>query len=362
MHRRALARFAAVAAAAALVVVAVLGHRTASAQDPARPVAAADEERPVVPTAGASVVTVGFHVFQVREVDLKAQTFYVDFYYWFRYRATDEEKGKEIERTEFMNGKLDTREELDRKIVNGETYVCWRAAGTFSFTAELRNYPFDTQRFEIVLEHPVLETDAIVYADDEKSYGRSRVPRAFWGAKESVDIPEFSLKGTERTASEAVYHTDFGDPSRQQPASTYSRFKISMRFARDFMPYFFKIVIPLIVIMAMAYLVFFLPPKEIQTASALSVTALLSCIAFNLTVAGNLPDVGYLIVSDKFFLATYILLFFTLFHSVVTFIWEDRGKHALAEKWERTSRIVFPVLYVGAFVYLLVGALTSGRG
>jgi hypothetical protein len=108
----------------------------------------------------------------------------------------------------------------------------------------------------------------------------------------------------------------------------------------------------------MAYLVFFLPAKEIQTASGLAITALLSCIAFNITVSQNLPEVGYLVVSDKFFLSTYILLFLTLLQSVLTFAWNDQGHDV--SKWDTISRIVFPLLYVLVFGYLLVQALNAG--
>jgi hypothetical protein len=307
-------------------------------------------------------VTLGFYVFDVRDVDLKNEKFFADFYVWVRYPvpagAAAEARAREIEKFEFMNGKVDARDEQDRKTVKGETYVCWRMSGTFSFEARLHNYPFDTQDLSIVIEHASLESDKLVFADDLESYGRSGAARSTWGAKEGLDIPEFTLRSTDRIASLELYKTDFGDPERVTNKTVYSRFTYSMKFARDFWPYFFKIIIPLIVIMAMAYLVFFLPAKEIQTASGLAITALLSCIAFNITVTQNLPEVGYLVVSDKFFLCTYILLFLTLLHSVLSFGRYDRGLDV--SRWDSVAQILFPMLYVSSFAYLMVEALTAG--
>ncbi|HVY61591.1 MAG TPA: hypothetical protein VHF22_08060, partial [Planctomycetota bacterium] len=306
-------------------------------------------------------VTLGFYVFDVRDVDLKNEKFFADFYLWMRYPAPEAETetaSREIEKFEFMNGRVDVREEQDRKVVRGETYVCWRMSGTFSFEARLHNYPFDTQDLGIVIEHSSLESDRLVFVDDLESYKRSGVPPAFWGTKEGLDIPEFTLRSTERTSALSEYKTDFGDPERHASKTVYSRFEYSMKFARDFWPYFFKIIIPLIVIMAMAYLVFFLPAKEIQSASGLAITALLSCIAFNITVTQNLPEVGYLVVSDKFFLCTYILLFLTLLHSVLTFAWDDQGVDM--KRWDAMAVWVFPVLYIASFAYLMTQALSAG--
>jgi hypothetical protein len=316
------------------------------------------------PAEGPTKVAIGYHIFDIRNVDLKAQSFYADFYMWMRYIPKDETQKALIEKKwEFMNGKAESKPE--EAIVDeaddaaGQRYVCWRMSGTFNFKAYLRNYPFDTQTLEIAIEHATLETGDVLFMDDTDSYKKSAIPDSLWGVKEDLDIPEFSLRRTDRRTTESVYKTDFGDPRNTKGTSSYSRFVVSIKFSRDFMPYFFKIIIPLIVIVAMAYLVFFLPPKEIQTASGLAITALLSCIAFNVSVSQNLPEVGYLVVSDKFFICTYILLFLTLLQCVMTYVWHDVGRTEFAEKWDKICRIVFPILYVAAFSYLLGQALMT---
>ncbi|HVY61158.1 MAG TPA: hypothetical protein VHF22_05860, partial [Planctomycetota bacterium] len=291
--------------------------------------------------------------------DLRSASFFADFYLWMRYSVPsgDTETAAQLEKLEFMNGKADAREELDRKVVRGETYVCWRVSGTFHFDTQLRAYPFDTQALDIVIEQPLLEETDCVFKEDLASYGRSAIPPALWGAKEGLDIPEFTLKRTERRIVSSTYKTDFGDLDRKQPTTTYSRFIFSMKFARDFMPYIFKILIPLLVILAMAYLVFFLPPKEIQSASGLGISALLSAIAFNISIAQNLPEVGYLVVSDKFFIGTYLILLLTLGQSVGCYAWHDRDESdPRPAQWLRRCRYIFPVLYVSMFAYLLTQA------
>ena len=319
---------------------------------------AADETPDEPGEHAAEPVTLGFHVYDIRDLDLKNGTFFVDFYFWMRHaKQKDPEHAKEIEKIEFMNGKVDTLDESERKDVGAETYICWRGQGTFHFYPSLRNYPFDRQRLEIQVEHPLLELSDVVYQDDVESYKRSGEPSERWGLKEGIFIPEYSIVRADRRSAASEYKTDFGDPAREQPRSVYSRFVISVTVARNFGPYFFKIILPLVIILGMAYLVFFLPPKEIQTASGLAITALLSCIAFDVTVSQSLPEVGYLVVSDKFFIVTYFLIFLNLMQSIATYVMFDNGSVERAAFWERLCRYVFPLLYAAAFAYLLIEAL-----
>jgi hypothetical protein len=51
----------------------------------------------------------------------------------------------------------------------------------------------------------------------------------------------------------------------------------------------------------LAYLVFFVPARELEVAVGLTVTSVLACIAFQLTVAGDLPHIGYVVTSDRIF-------------------------------------------------------------
>jgi hypothetical protein len=300
-------------------------------------------------------VFVGLHIVAIRSLDVRAQSFFADFYLWFRFATTDEERAKEIdEKLEAVNGQFDSKEEVDRKQVGDETYVCYRITGTFYFTATLADYPFDRQSLDIVLENSNLETDAMVFADDVKSYERSKSPKNLWGLQPSVCVPEFVIKGVRRQTTLAGYPTTFGDPERTEADSTYSRFTVSVVIERTYVSYLLKIVIPLMVILAMAYLVFFLPSRDIDSASATVVTALLTCMAFNVAVAQNMPEVGYLVLSDKFFIASYLLLLLTLAETIATYVLDDRGQTAAAQRLDRLGIWLFPAAVAALFVAVAI--------
>jgi hypothetical protein len=309
-------------------------------------------------SAGPIKVYVGWHVISIRSVDLRAQSFYADFYMWFRFSGVDDDTAKAIEGSKgFMNGKPDTETvATPEKMIGDDTrYICWREQGTFTFEAKLQKYPFDTQELDIALENEDLEAKDMVFVNDTDTYIRSHQEENRWAIRSDVEIPEFRLKKVDLAVEDSLYKTDFGDltPTEVGGESHYSRASIKMYFQRDFMPYVYKILIPLAVIIAMAYIVFFLPAKEVSTATGITITALLSCIAFQVTVAQNMPDVGYLVVSDKFFIASYFLVFITLVQNITTYALDEAGKVKQAERIEKIARVAFPILYVLMFGYLL---------
>jgi hypothetical protein len=170
-----------------------------------------------------------------------------------------------------------------------------------------------------------------------------------WGLSPRLAIPDYQLRKVERVVSQSDYPTNFGDPEKDRAGTRYSRFSLRVFFEREYWSYAFKILIPLLIILAMAYLVFFLPAAQLDTAASVAMTALLSCMAYNVAVSQNMPEIGYLVLSDKFFIATYVLLLLTLAETCVTFVLTEGGQLERARKIDLFSRWTFPVLVAGIF-------------
>ena len=310
------------------------------------------------------------HVVQMRAVDARTESFYADLYLWLRFpavpersgpgaeggeglaaeRSQAEERAKEIiEKLEPVNGKFDSKDIVDDKVVGAERYICYRVTGTFFFVPDLKNYPFDTQVLPITVENATLEMEELLFVDDTISYEKSGTPPVRWGLSPSLSIPDYTLSRVDRDIFESKYPTSFGDPSRNPKGTHYSRFSLKVSFVREYWSYAFKILIPLLIILLMAYLVFFLPPNQLDTAASVAMTALLSCMAYNVAVSQNMPEIGYLVLSDKFFIATYVLLFLTLAQTFIAFILDGNGKPEAALKLDLASRWIFPVLVTVIF-------------
>jgi hypothetical protein len=160
------------------------------------------------------------------------------------------------------------------------------------------------------------------------------------------------LERSEIASGIGVYNSNFGDPDF--PAvSEYSRLTLSLYIGRRVSPYITKLFIPLAIILFLVYFVFFIPPDKLDMAAALTVTSLLSAIAFQLSVNGDLPEIGYIIYVDKIFYSCYFLIAIAMAESLLTFYLDASGnekKQKLAKRIDLLSRFLFPVFFLLSIV------------
>ena len=171
-----------------------------------------------------------------------------------------------------------------------------------------------------------------------------------------VQVPDLNITGATRRFETYPYTTNFGDPEIDD-APRFARLTFTIEVARSYWPYLFKILLPLLIIVTLAYLVFFVPARELEVAVGLTVTSVLAGIAFQLTVADDLPNVGYLVTSDLIFYLCYFLIMTAMIETVYTHNLEKKGRKDVADVIERAARYLYPaVLLFGLIVIILRGA------
>jgi hypothetical protein len=74
----------------------------------------------------------------------------------------------------------------------------------------------------------------------------------------------------------------------------------------------------------------------------------LSMIAFQLSIAKDLPRVGYMTFLDVVFLTTFIFVFLSIVEIVIVYVLHVRKRTACAQHIRRTARWGFPVAYGAA--------------
>ena len=300
--------------------------------------------------------------------DFKESIFKTEFYWWIRFENDSNLTGisnKEILNLEYVNG-VETgvdifKDEIieEREIFPNSFYFHGFHQGDFYFSPDFRMYPFDQQKLHISIENTLLpETDFIILADEE-SYSRSNQQAHLKGLSSDLINQErdsFSVLKSEILSGVGFYNTDFGDPEFS-PVSNYSRIDTVVYLKRPIIPYISKLIIPLIIILLLVYYVFFLPPDKIDISAGLTVTSLLSAIAFQLAIGSELPDIGYIIYSDKVFYVCYFLIALSMAQSLYTYYLDvsgDEKKVRLAVNLDIIFRFIFPVLF---FVPVILMAL-----
>ena len=125
-----------------------------------------------------------------------------------------------------------------------------------------------------------------------------------------------------------------------------SRFNFTFEMKRHLDYYIFRIFLPLLIIILVSWVIFFLRDygKRVDAAAG----NLLLLIAFNFTIAGNLPKLGYLTLMDIVLITAFVVTGLVLVLNVVLRRMEAAGKR------EQTVRIDRYVLWLYPFVYIIV--------
>ena len=132
--------------------------------------------------------------------------------------------------------------------------------------------------------------------------------------------------------------------------SNNNRVRIEIEIKRNSAHYVFKIIIPVFLILCVAWSVLWIPTYKLDARLTTSIVALLALIAYNFVFEGDIPKLEYLTDLDKFILLSYV------FCCIPTFISIGFSRFILKTKKLQTkvTKINSYIRKWGGFVYLLI--------
>ena len=208
-----------------------------------------------------------------------------------------------------------------------------RLLGQFSQKLDLSDFPLDRQKLSIQLvAMGNLEDDVVFVAHPE-------IPS---GVVPDVAISDWKILGSH--ARTQAYQPMPG----VEPRAGYM-----LEFdAKRFIGYYrTKIILPLLLIVAMSWLVFWIDPELAGPQISLAVTSVLTLIAYRFMIGGMLPKISYLTRMDWFTSASTVLVFLTLVEATYTVMLTKRGRPERAQTIDRISRWGFPLAFVLVFAW-----------
>ena len=117
---------------------------------------------------------------------------------------------------------------------------------------------------------------------------------------------------------------------------------------------FLKTFLPVLFLMLIVMSSFVMNPHQITTRLAAISSALVASAMFHISIANQIPPVGYLTFADKFMVTTYFVLLICFFTSLYVFVLQGRKEEERARRFNKlTERVVFvvmPLLYAGLFL------------
>jgi hypothetical protein len=201
-----------------------------------------------------------------------------------------------------------------------------RVWGSFSQPLKLREFPFDTQRLGITLGNI--------------SFGSQKIrlkPSPDSGIAENLSIPDWEIMQWGFAAEDLVLDNE---------SSLIPGMVFSMEVKRYTNFFKFKVVLPLILIVMMSWLVFWIDPSLISSQISVAVTAMLTMIAYHFALAGMLPRLPFLTAMDFFVIASTIMVFLSMVEVIYTAHLSTHNQLEKARLIDRHARWVAPLIYI----------------
>eukprot|EP00457_Paulinella_chromatophora_P004648 gb/GEZN01004660.1/.p1 GENE.gb/GEZN01004660.1/~~gb/GEZN01004660.1/.p1 ORF type:complete len:572 (+),score=67.05 gb/GEZN01004660.1/:67-1782(+) len=189
--------------------------------------------------------------------------------------------------------------------------VCYRlrATGEFQEKMELHLFPVDSQDLSMELTSGY-ESPYSIMTSTEVSYDAYQVHliqnlsqkyRSFVNSKNFFFENEYSIE------SGAKFVQTFTEASESASNRQYSVLRISAVIRRKSGFWAWNVVLPLYLITATASACFAVPQTQVADRASITLTMMLTTVAYKYLIAGNLPNISYLTLIDKYVLLCLIL-------------------------------------------------------
>lgn len=304
--------------------------------------------RPTGPNGGPTEVQIQVILLDVDEISAANQSFVANFFFaarWKDAKLAHQGPGTlALPLDEVWHPSLQfvsqqklfpTFPELAQITPDGEVSYHQRVWGNLSQPMELKEFPFDRQAFEIRMVAAGYTPAEVRFVADRKYLSglSPRLSQPDWTVLQwRLDLtPHRFFEGDVQDASFALVF----DGERKKGFFVW------------------KIILPLVLIVAMSWIVFWIDPEQAGTQIGVSMTSMLTLIAYRFMIGGQLPKISYLTRMDYFILGSTLLVFASLVQAAITARLAHDKRTQAAQGADRWCRVIFPVLFLGWGVWSL---------
>jgi len=294
-------------------------------------------------------------VIDVKEIDDLEQTFTVDVWFnetWNDPSLSEKTLGKSLEKCIYKANEIWTPqivvinrnggEELLNKIarvdIEGNVNIKQGYVGELTSDLDFADFPFDTQDLHFIMAAVGPDAEDITFELDNDTTGQRDV----------FSAEGWSINLIDGKSNDEAIRT-WGDT----PISNLHRMDFRLQADRDKAYYVWKVIVPLCLIVLMAWAVFWIDPKHLGPQVGLSTATVFTLIAYRFSIGFSLPKVSYFTRMDNFVLFSTVLVFIALGMAIATSKISYDGENTLAKRIEKYMRVIYLVAFVGIIVFTL---------
>jgi hypothetical protein len=226
--------------------------------------------------------------------------------------------------------------------------------GHFRQSFDFKKFPFDKQKLIINITSGIrssADKELIKYATDTAAVAFiTPEDGAFIGInkfKNNNYLREWKVSSVDIKNKEIVDENYYDKDLKKIVTHSENSLNLEINVERNYIHYVYKIMVPVFLILCVAWFVLWIPTKYFEARLATSMVALLSLIAYNFVFANDIPKLEYLTALDKFILLSYIFCCIPTFMS----IWFSR---LYKIKQAKITKVNSKIRIYGGFVYLIL--------
>src|SRR6266404_3304081 len=298
------------------------------------------------------VVYTGIDIIRVNRIDVKQNSFNVDFYLWMRF-AGDDEAQTHVEFPALLDrGAFDPARPMQAGQEDGLSYLLYRISGDFKARFDLHDYPFDTQQLRLHFQNTEQRRELITYVidrfglrlDDDGS------SRAEDGAYSGLQLWRFlglnyfveSLSSGSTLGKASL----FGAEARTE----FAGFDAAIMLRRSSAIYMLKNLLPLFLLVLVVFAPLFFPETMFRERVTIPVTSILASAVLLVAVNSQIGDVGYTVVVEEMFYIFFVLCLMTILAGYRHEKLRDAGRKRVAVVLDHVAQVI----YAGTVLLVIV--------
>ncbi|HMQ47689.1 MAG TPA: hypothetical protein PKA00_09410 [Saprospiraceae bacterium] len=237
------------------------------------------------------------YLMNLYDLNINEYSYYADFYVWFHWKGELDPMNIEfVNSLEKWGFTVEPFFEEHKVLPDDWLYNGMRIEGRFYHPFELGPFPLDKHALSIQLEHVDYPSDSLVYVPDTSS---SLLRAGFI-------LPGWEIYKTSMESHTHLYETNFGETGSGK--ADFSNFSFYIHLKRPLSYFTLKLMLPLLVVILACLGALFIYPTYLDARVSLPIGGLLSCVFLQQSYSSALPDVGYMVLMDKIYLLSYLLI------------------------------------------------------